>query len=102
MNVLKTILDFILSVTRLFFRGKSPKRQFCAKCGALLRANSPCGCGGQSAGSGTGRSGSGDDSSPENEEPESDSETEEDPLEEDDEPPSETLNATSVAGWCLF
>jgi len=57
MKVLNTILDFILSVGRLFFRGngKGQKgRQFCPQCGALLRADCPCGCCNPSNGSGSG------------------------------------------------
>lgn len=45
MNVLKTILDFILSVGHLFFRRNGKKgRQFCPRCGARLSTDSPCGC----------------------------------------------------------
>lgn len=52
--MLKTIFDFILSLGHLFFRGKGGARQYCLRCGALLRAGSPCGCYHPSDGSGPG------------------------------------------------
>jgi len=95
MNILKTVLDFLLSVTRLFFRRKSGKRQFCPQCGSLLRADRPCICGRRPAGGSTGSSGCDDDPSPEPGE-----EDNQDP--DEDEMPSGTHFLVMVAGWLLF
>ncbi len=115
MNVLKTILDFILSVTRLFFRGKEGGRQFCPQCGALLRADRPCGCNRETTGSGTGGSRGNYEPAREEESAENDGETEEKEVAGHDicKPSGATLNTVdmdsiatlspaNIAGWCLF
>ncbi len=44
MNIVKMILDFILSMSRMFFREKKSERQFCKKCGALVGNDGHCRC----------------------------------------------------------
>lgn len=58
MNIVKMILDFLLSMSRLFFRQKKNGRQFCKKCGALVGHNGHCGCSDPTDGDSPGSSGS--------------------------------------------
>jgi len=87
--MLKTILDFVFSVARLFFWRKGSKRKFCPQCGALLRDDRPCGCNHTPAGDSPGSSGGDHDTSPEQEKSASLSAI-------------TGLNLMGVAGWCLF
>jgi len=98
MKVLQTIFDFVLSVARLFFRGKGRKREFCPQCGALLRTDCPCRCCRKTTGSGNGGSGSDNDIAPDN------GEADECRITEEAGPPAEQTGYTfvSIAGWLLF
>lgn len=100
MNILKTIFDFILSFSRLFFRRKAGKRQYCAQCGSLLRPDRSCRYCERGTGNSPG-SGRGDYDDPP--EPEGDPrEEKETPYAEAHKPLPQAMTPAGAAGWCLF
>ncbi len=99
--MLKTILDFVLSVAQLFFRWKGSERKFCTQCGALLRGNRPCSCNHTPTGNCPCRGGGDHDAPPPAQIP--CEQAEENPPEgcDDDMPPA-GYGLDKLAGWCLF
>jgi len=102
MNVLKTVLDFLLSVARLFFRGKSRKRRICPQCGALVRADRRCSCNSGATGGSDGGSGGDYDPAPDTDETEEKCSGEEENDDEEEEPPTFRCAFVIIAGWFLF